>query len=321
MKLIHSSFEILEHKPGLEGIYEAIELAGRTCYKSERPEGKTAKDFVDMLIKRGHLSPLEHGTVYLMIPITTNHSGFSITKYQDNPYSKVVETSGLLFKDEYGDPCDMWCITSNLRVLYENDLMEDLENYLCEPTEHHERRVGVKVNCSIGISREWNRHRTFSVCEQSTRYCNYSKDRFGNELTFVIPSWLDIPEERYYYEDQNPFLTAGGNVEEYGYDDAPNVWFTNGSSFKEAKRNTTLDDFFKALHHASEAYFDLLANHIPQQARDVLPLATATEVVYTGFISDWEHFFELRTVPGVHPDMLALAIPLKEEFIKKGYIK
>ena len=69
MKLIQSSYSILEQKPGLDGIYEQIELAGRTCYKSKRPEGQTAKDFVDRMIKSGHGAMLEHGTVYLKIPI------------------------------------------------------------------------------------------------------------------------------------------------------------------------------------------------------------------------------------------------------------
>lgn len=290
MKLIKPSYEILEQAPGLEGIYEAIERAGRTCYKSERPEGKTAKDFVDMLIKRGHLSPLEHGTVYLMIPITTNHSGFSITKYQNNPYSRVVATSGLLFNDEYGDPCDMWCITSNLRVLYENDLMEDLENYLCKPTEYHEKRVGVRVNCSIGISREWNRHRTLSVCEQSTRYCNYSNDKFGNELTFVIPSWA-------------PSLEPG---------------LLRYSPFFEVTSGEII--FMDSCRQGEIHYLNMVKEGlIAQQAREVLPLSTATEVVYTGFISDWQHFFQMRCSSAAHPDIRAIAIPLKEEFVKRGY--
>ena len=69
MKLIKPSFEILEQGPGLDGIYEAIERAGRTCYKSKRPEGQAAKDFVDRMIASKHYAMLEHGTVYLKIPI------------------------------------------------------------------------------------------------------------------------------------------------------------------------------------------------------------------------------------------------------------
>jgi hypothetical protein len=79
-------------------------------------------------------------------------------------------------------------ITTNLRVLQENGWLDDLK-YLCEPTEFHEKRLSVKVITDIGVTREFNRHRTFSIVEQSTRYCNFSKDKFGNELTFIIPEY------------------------------------------------------------------------------------------------------------------------------------
>lgn len=70
MRLIKPSFEIIEQEPGLEGIYKAIELAGRNCYKSESniKEG-SAKEFVDRMVKSKHLAMCEHGTVYLRIPI------------------------------------------------------------------------------------------------------------------------------------------------------------------------------------------------------------------------------------------------------------
>lgn len=279
MKLIHSSFEILEQKPGLEGIYEAIETAGRTCYKSSRPEGKTAKDFVDMLIKRQHLSPLEHGTVYLKH--TCVKSAINVLqKYKYNQYSKLYST--------YEGLTITYYVTTNMRVLHENDWLDDLK-YLCEPTEYHERRVGVRVNCSISISREWNRHRTFSVCERSTRYCNFSKDRFNNELTFIIPSWVGVAEGTY----NKPI----GQIfpDEY-------VWLN-------------------ALADSEERYLNLIKhNMLPQQAREVLPLATATEVVYTGYTSDWKHFFDMRCDKSAHPDIRKLAIPLKEEFIKRGLL-
>ena len=58
----------------------------------------------------------------------------------------------------------------------------------------------------------------------------------------------------------------------------------------------------------------------PQQARRVLPLDLKTEVIYTAFIDDWKHFFELRCANNAHPDMLEVAIPLRDEFIKQGYI-
>lgn len=307
MKLINSSWEILEQKPGLEGIYEAIETAGRTCYKSSRPEGKTAKDFVDMLIKRGHLSPLEHGTIYLEIPgnyldSTGNAFPFGdIHKYWTNSYSIVNITSLYAY------------ITTNYRVLYENNWLDDLE-YLCEPTEYHEKRVGVKVNCSIGISREWNRHRTFSICEQSTRYCNYSKDKFGNELTFIIPTK--------FYQLINEWSQSVDSLTKESYSYIKDTSFEEHLSFLRTHDRGWVA-YEDNLERCELDYIYLVNEEDwkPQHAREVLPLATATEVVYTGYTSDWAHFFQMRCDNAAHPDMKALAIPLKEEFIKRGYIE
>lgn len=154
MKLIKPSFEIYEQGPGLEGIYEAIERAGRTCYKSKRPEGQTAKDFVDRMIASQHYAMLEHGTVYLKIPFSP-----STNKYSNNPYSKNIIV-GL-------EP--VCYITTNYRVLVENRWLNDLK-YLCEPTEFHEKRVTVRFTTDRGVSHEFVRHRVFSFAQESTRY-------------------------------------------------------------------------------------------------------------------------------------------------------
>ena len=157
MRLIKSSYEILEQGPGLEGIYEQIELAGRTCYKSKRPEGQTAKDFVDRMINSKHYAMLEHGTVYLKIKSTiiTNEllrtEDFkAISEYKRNPYSKVVDTGGYAY------------ITTNMRVLQENGWLNDLK-YLCEPTEFHEKRVTVRFITDRGVSHEFVRHKILCV--------------------------------------------------------------------------------------------------------------------------------------------------------------
>ena len=77
MKLIKPSFEILEQLPGLEGMYKQIELAGRTCYKSEdKITEDSAKEFVDRMIKSGHGAMLEHGTVYLSLDMTSREQYF-----------------------------------------------------------------------------------------------------------------------------------------------------------------------------------------------------------------------------------------------------
>lgn len=170
MKLIESKVEILPQSTGLEGLYRQIELAGRTCYKSEdKITADSAKEFVQRMINNGHTAMLEHGTVYLAIPITTGHSGGSEINYMNNKYSVVTESEGLSMKDEYNDPCDCWCVTTNLRVLVENGWMDDLKYYLCEPTQWHVKRVCVRFICDRGVSHEAVRHRTFSFAQESTR--------------------------------------------------------------------------------------------------------------------------------------------------------
>ena len=151
MKLIKPSFEILEQLPGLEGMYKQIELAGRTCYKSEdKITEDSAKEFVDRMIKSGHGAMLEHGTVYLLIhddDCTEQH----VKEYMENSFTKVNDGNN-----------GWWYITTNLRVLVENDWLEDLQ-YICEPTEHHEKRHTVKFTCDRGVSHEFVRHKILCV--------------------------------------------------------------------------------------------------------------------------------------------------------------
>jgi thymidylate synthase (FAD) len=288
MKLINPSFEIYEQGPGLEGIYEQIELAGRTCYKSKRPEGQTAKDFVDRMIASQHYAMLEHGTVYL---IERWKEGTEIKpKYDNNPYSKVKVVNF------YGETWKY--ITTNLRVLVENDWLDDLQ-YICEPTEYHERRVTVRFTTDRGVSHEFVRHRVFSFAQESTRYCNYSKDKFGNELTFIIPSWVDTIEPGT-YEDDHKFPSM------WGHDHwMESIWFDN-------------------MIKCEKDYITMVRECLtPQQARQILPNSLKTELVMTGFVSDWQHFFDLRargTTGAPHPDAKALAEPLMGEFYKRGLI-
>ena len=165
MKLIKQSFEILDQQCGLEGIYKQIEISGRTCYKSEdKITEDSAKEFVDRMIKSGHGAMLEHGTVYLAIPI----SEWKCTddyrdSYISNPYSNVNDS----LVDWENNEGTVY-ITTNLRVLVENGWLDDLQ-YICEPTEYHEKRITVKFTTDQGILREFTRHRVFSFAVESTR--------------------------------------------------------------------------------------------------------------------------------------------------------
>lgn len=159
MKLIKPYFNIIEQGPGIDGIYKIIEQAGRTCYKSEDKITETsAKEFVDRMIKSGHGAMLEHGTVYLAIPINewscwNDYAG----SYLYNPYT-IVDDSQVNWEDWSG----LVYITTNLRVLVEKGWLDDLQ-YLCEPTEFHERRICVKFTCDRGVSHEFVRHKILCV--------------------------------------------------------------------------------------------------------------------------------------------------------------
>lgn len=309
MKLINPSFEIYEQGPGLEGIYEAIERAGRTCYKSTRPEGQTAKDFVDRMIASKHYAMLEHGTVYLKWTNSADELGranyaWPLKGYYDRtPYSKITESVEYLEPDEFQAefvseiPITTTYITTNMRVLVENGWLDDLK-YLCEPTEYHEKRVTVRFTTSNSIMREFTRHRSHSFAVESTRYCNYSKDKFNNELTFIAPVWM---------EEEEITLTD----------------FLERSMFEEYDVYSKSARFTHTLQQCEKCYLDLLKNGMkPQEAREILPLATKCDMVMTGFISDWNHFFDLRargTTGAPHPDAKALAGPLMNELISRGF--
>lgn len=271
MRIITSNVEILPQTYGLDGIYKQIEIAGRTSYKSEdKITEDSAKRFVDMLLNRGHTAPLEHGTVYLCLSIGTPLSDPNyiesydlVRRYKLNPFSKVVEKpveNGFI-----------WVyITTNARVIYENNWHNDLQ-YLSEPSIHHIKRITVRFICSRSISHELVRHRVFSFVQESTRYCNYSRDKFGNEITFIKP-----------------------------------YWYTNSS-------DNDNDYFRDACSFAEQSYFSLIKEgYKPQEAREVLPNALKTEVVMTGFETDWDGFFKLRCDKAAHPDMQDLAIRLKQ---------
>lgn len=285
MKLIESSVQIIEEKDP----YKMIELAGRTCYKSEdKITEDSAKEFVDRMIKLGHGAMLEHGTIYL----TIDGEDPNLSKIQSNPYTKVnLVPYEVLTEDNYTISYKAH-ITTNLRVLIENNLKELLQ-YQVEPTEHHEKRITAKFICDRGVSHEFVRHRVFSFAQESQRYCNYNKDKFNNELTFIKPTWLDIPTGDYTYWDGD-------------WCDIDNMKIQLPSD------NGVADNFLWCLNNAGMQYRLLINKGLkPQEARGVLPNATKTELVMTGFENDWEGFFKLRCSGAAHPDARKLADKLR----------
>jgi thymidylate synthase (FAD) len=321
MKLINPSVELIQQQPSLVGIYKHIEKCARTCYKSEdKITEDSYKKMYNNLVQRNHLAMLEHGTIYLYFEINpdnyaksfdypsgnfTEHYNWTdvvgriYAKYDSNPYSKVNNTftkDNKFIRKVY--------ITTNLRVIIENHWEDDLE-FICEPTEFHERRITLKFITNIGVTREANRHRTFpqpeefSVAEESTRYCNYTSNKFGNEITFIKPIWISWKELQC-----TPNKCHFHRVDLY-YPDNP-----------------ALNAYINSLVVAEEHYNALINDGwSPQQAREVLPLATKSEVVYTAFASDWKHWFGLRlfgTTGKPHPNMEEIARLAQQELIKNN---
>ena len=225
----------------------------------------SAKDFFQRLVNRKHYAMLEHGTVYLKIPWT----GLSLThRVINSKYSFVVNEN---------EEDRLFYVTTNMRVLieeYPNDYEYILMDYaLEEPDVNHIKRVTAHFIISRGIANEFVRHRVFSFAQESTRYCNYCKDKFDRELTFIRPEWVK-------------------------------------SVFNEKEGLGALD-WEIAMTQAEKYYLRLIRSGIkPQNARGVLPLDLKTELIMTGTTDQWEGFFDLRMreVSGpAHPDAKAIA--------------
>lgn len=293
MRLTKPSVEIWDQEEGLNGVYKSIERAGRICYKSsDKITEDSAEPFVDRMIKSLHHSMLEQGTVYLTIPREDTNYHIYLSKYRDNPYSECRVAQTL-----EGIPVGSLYISTNYRVIIEHDWADDLK-YLCKPTKFHEKRISVHFTLDRAVSMEFLRHRKCSFAQESTRYCDYSKNKFNNEITYIIPIWLDVPETEY-----GTLLTP------------------KDIQFKEYT-NLSEKEFINHLLDSEYRYFNLLKlGWTPQQARQVLPNALKTELVMTGFISDWKHFIDLRyrgTTGKPHPDAFYLAEKLYNLFKEKG---
>ena len=165
MNIQQPTFEIWPQEPGLQGIFRQVERAGRVCYKSENHRtDSSAEPFVRRMMESQHTAMLEHATVYLQ-----GTAGGDLEKYRHNRFTHCTENDGLLY------------VSTNLRVIVENGWTADLDT-LCEPTSFHERRVTVHFTTQVAIGGS-PPPRANPMAEQSTRYCNYSKDKFGGEVT------------------------------------------------------------------------------------------------------------------------------------------
>ena len=306
MKLIESKAEYIPQEEGLEGMYKMIELAGRTAYHSQdKITPDSAKDFVNRMIKSKHGAALEHGTVYFKIPL----KDFDY----DSLWGADIDDTFPFYSPwvEHEIISDVDYVTTNYRFFLETHFESInagskelfLEKYLCSSTKFHEKRYTMRFTCSRAIAQELTRHRVFSFLMESQRYINYSKERHGGEITFIIPSWFNtIRGEGVYKETQ--WGTPEYNVNNIILGDKVINTSQSQSAIIERQWCNTLKSLENTYMFSIEE-----CKLTPQQARDVLPNATKTELIMTGFSSDWRFLMDLRLFEKtgkVHPDMKKL---------------
>lgn len=160
----------------------------------------------------------------------------------------------------------------------------------------------VKFVVDRGISHELVRHRLCSFAQESTRYCNYDKEKFGSEITVIEPCFFEAisPDVR-----TKIIEILNGKYELLTDDIAKN------------DRCVQYARWYDACAYAEKAYMDMLdAGAKPEEARDVLPNSVKTEIVMTANMREWRNILKLRAAGehGMpHPQMLEVMIPLLNE--------
>jgi len=173
-------------------------------------------------------------------------------------------------------------ITNNSAEIFVKNLLKRGHEAMIEHAS-----MSYKVICDRGVSHEIVRHRLFSFAQESTRYCNYK-----NSVTFIIPNWLGKIKKGAYCYEEHPEL--GETVE------------------------TLQDAWFYSMQYAETCYKHLIqAGWSPQQARSVLPNSLKTEIIITGNMREWRHFFKLRTAKEAHLQMKEVADMILQDAIKR----
>lgn len=283
MKLIEPSCEYWEQRD----VVTHIARCARVCYANEKNENSYEKDeaLVKRLIESGHVSMLRHATIYYIVPLKIfreidNIVGkaikYFIDLYINSPYIYKVYDANYVY------------ISTNKQFIEENPC-EVLQIYAVTPERFFEydvtkpiRRFTFYLTSQLCTTRELNRTSPNNIAEQSTRYCNYSSDKFENEIQFCKPHWYDNCNDK----------------------------------FKEIYNSYLIN---------SEAgYFKLLEEgFLPQDARGVLPLDTASKVAYTYTFVEWVEIINKRyfgTTGKPHPNAKIIIGMVLDKFKEMGYI-
>ena len=313
IKVVNPSVELWKQDGyTLDAIWKHIARCARVCYQSvPKDNGEDDYSFLVRTLFRGvepknintkdlvkyHLSVCEHATVHLKYPLFMPRAAAQATRFIHNQYSRTKEHEGYIY------------VTTNMRVLIEHHWMDELEFIDNTPNcPYYIPRPTICFITDIGASRELNRHRVNSVSEESTRYCAYDKGKFGNGITVAKLPWIpDVDPE-----------DEGHDYSEGFFND--NEVFDNNVIEEQYTANwNAVDWFFYGLQICDLVYRKTRElGWTAQQAREILPLNTKTQVVHTAFVDDWEHWIALRSseVSGkVHPMMAELA----KQLVKQVY--
>lgn len=305
IKVVNPSVEIWNQEGyTLDAIWKHIARCARVCYQSvPKDNNESDYDFLVRTLFRGvepknintkdlvkyHLSVCEHATVHLKYRLFITKDINQAIRFNDNHYSRTREHDGYVY------------VTTNMRVLIEHHWMDELEFIDTTPNcPYYAERTTVNFITDIGASRELNRHRVNSISEESTRYCAYDKSKFGKGITVAKLPWVpyvDPTDEGHDYNEgffnDNEIFDNDVIEEQYSDNWTAVDWFLYGLQICDLVYRKTRELGWTA-----------------QQAREILPLNTKTQVVHTAFVDDWQRFIELRSdgVSGVpHPMAKELA--------------
>lgn len=306
MKYIEDKVEYIEQEPGIDGMFKIMEKAARICYKTEDriSEGSAKKIIENVIIPSGHTSVLEFGTVYLKFGMFRFRKYF---KYIFDRYSRVkwhkthmyvTTTYRTIMQGDYKDPVE------SIKNKFDKDWKKDLE-YWCEPTEYHHRRFCFKFTMDRVGSQSVMRHRGvwgISYAQESTRYVNYSKDKFGREISFSVPSKLDELIDKFNNEE-----TIKKNWPSYSSLDM-NDWTIEEKVGFLRKCSDEWNIYEKALKQAEKSYNTLCdMGWKPEDSRGVLNLDVKTEFMMSAYKPDWIMWLFRRLDKHAHPHIQKIA--------------
>ena len=285
MKLIEPSFEILQPfdcVDPIESAKKSIERAGRTSYKSEdKITERSWIRFFDMLKEKKHLSVFEFGELFFRIPIGSP-----------------------AYDDEYLYKISVIQFFNNNRYSKCNKVIESTKDLL-------EQQIAY-ISTNFRVVEENN---DFLNWDWLSQYVCCPTDKHSQKISVKFICSRSISHELVRHRAFSMIQESQRYVN-YSKDK-----FEKQVTFIDPKFNKGCYKFEELLEQAEKAYFYLLGlGWLPQEAREVLPNATKTEIILSGFKEDWEHFFKLRTAVNAHPEMRRLTVPLQEEFKKLGYV-